>query len=368
MAVSLRAVAALFLRLGVTAFGGPAAHLGMMHGEVVRRRQWVTDDEFGDLLAATNLIPGPNSTEMAIYVGRKVAGWRGLIVAGACFIIPAAVIVACLAAVYTRYGRTPDAREFLSGVTPVVLAIIVQAIWRLGRSTLRTPVSVTVALASIVLVLNGIHELWVLLCAGVLLAAASSWTFPMLLAIPPGIDLQPAAPTASLASLALFFLKVGSILFGSGYVLIAFLRTDLVERWHWLTDQQLLDAVAVGQITPGPVFTTATFVGFLLGGWSGATVSTVAIFLPAFVLAALTYPIIPRMRQSRTLGAFLDGVVAASLGLMAATAGSIGATALRDPVSVILFTTAAFALVAWNVNSTWLIAAGGLVGLVRGWL
>jgi chromate transporter len=369
MAVPLSALAALFLRLGATAFGGPAAHLAIMHVEVVRRRGWLSDADFADLIAATNLIPGPNSTEMAMYVGRKAAGLRGLLVAGACFILPAAVLVALIAAAYVRYGRTPDARGLLSGITPIVLAIIAQAIWRLGRSALRTSATFLVALVSLVLSLAGVHELWLLLSAGIVMVAigaAASWTNAVLLlphVTPTTTHVEPT--TVSLGGLALFFVKVGSILFGSGYVLIAFLRADLVERWQWLSERQLLDAVAVGQITPGPVLTTATFIGYVLAGWPGAAVSTVAIFLPAFAFTSLTYSFISRLRESATLGAFLDGVVAASLGLMSALALSLAATTLRDPLSVALFAGAAFGLLGWNLNSTWLIAAGGMAGLVR---
>jgi chromate transporter len=363
-------VATLFLRLGATSFGGPAAHLSLMHQEVVRRRGWLDDAEFADLLAAVNLIPGPNSTEMAIYVGRRVAGWRGLLVAGACFIIPAVVIVSALAVGYERYGRLPDTRAFFSGVIPVVLAIMAQAVWRLSQSLLRAPRSVLLAAISLTLSLLGVHELWLLLGLGIAMIVLADGSLLPVLAAAPAVQAtaaaQPVVGAAPLSSLMLFFLKVGSILFGSGYVLIAFLRADLVERWHWLTDQQLLDAVAVGQMTPGPVFTTATFIGYLLAGWQGAAVCTVGIFLPAFVFVAFTDPLISRIRRSTTFRAFLDGAVAASLGLMAAVTVALGASTLRDPMAGLLCAGALALLLGCNLNASWMMAAGGLVCVVRG--
>ncbi len=300
-------VARLFLKLGVIGFGGPAAHIALMEDEVVRRRRWLTREQFLDLLGATNLIPGPNSTEMAIHVGFVRAGWPGLVAGGACFILPAMLITMGLAMAYSRYGRLPEAGWILYGVKPVIIAVVVQAVWGLARKAIGTPLAAATALAVLVLALRGANEVVLLFAAALglpllrsVVAAGNARTL-----VPPGLlglafagpsALAPATAAGAgplLPQLALVFLKVGSILFGSGYVLLAFLRPDLVERTGWLTDGQLLDAVAVGQFTPGPVLTTATFVGYLLARVPGAIVATVAIFLPSFVFVALSSPLIP---------------------------------------------------------------------------
>ena len=356
----LRELAVLFLRLGVTAFGGPAAHIAMMRAEAVERLKWLSDREFLDLLAATNLIPGPNSTEMAIHLGYRRAGIPGLLVAGACFILPAALIVGGIAWGYARYGETPAVGWLMYGIGPVVIAIVVQALVKLGQAALGRWTHGLVAAAALAAALCGVNELLLLAAgaaAGLLLAcgpwrgvAAGVWlALPAVLsraltgtaALAATVAAAAEAAPFTLSRLALFFLKAGSILFGSGYVLLAFLRADLVERWNWLTDQQLIDAVTVGQMTPGPVFTTATFIGYLLGGWAGAVLATAAIFAPGFVLVAVTQPLIPRMRASRLLGGCLDGVVAASLGLMASVTWLLGRAALVDAPAVIIAAAAA---------------------------
>ena len=304
---SLRELARLFGRLGFTAFGGPAAHIAMMEDEVVRRRGWMTHEQFLDLLGATNLIPGPNSTEMAIHIGHARARWAGLVVAGVCFILPAVLIVMAIGWAYVRFGALPEVAGVLYGVKPVIIAVVVQALWGLGRTALKTWFVAGVALAALAASLAGIHELLVLVAAGVVVAArraiadarasrAASWLpWPVL-----GVGAAgTAASTAfGLGPLFLVFLKIGSVLFGSGYVLLAFLRSDLVDRLHWLTESQLLDAVAVGQVTPGPVFTTATFIGYVLGGPAAAAVATIGIFLPAFVFVAISGPLVPWLRRS----------------------------------------------------------------------
>ncbi|HEX6976367.1 MAG TPA: chromate efflux transporter [Vicinamibacterales bacterium] len=370
-AVSLTELARVFLLLGTTAFGGPAAHIAMMHDQVVRRRRWIGEQEFADLIAATNLIPGPNSTEMAVHVGRRVAGWRGLLVAGISFILPSALIVSAFAVLYAKYGQAPDARALLAGVAPVIIAIIVQASWSLARGSLKRPALWLVAIIAATLALAGVNELVILGGSAVVVMLAASgrrvtiWATALATA---GASAQAtaagvaAATPITLGGLSLFFLKVGSILFGSGYVLIAFLRADLVDRWHWLTDQQLVDAVAIGQFTPGPLSTTATFIGYLLGGWPGAVLCTVAIFLPGFVLVALTQPLIPRLRNSRITAALLDGVVAASLGLMAAVAVELARVNLTGPVPVAIAIVSVVVLVRWRINSAWLVLAGAAVG------
>jgi chromate transporter len=362
-AAELRGLAALFLKLGLIGFGGPAAHIAMMRDEVVRRRGWLSDQEFLDLLGATNLIPGPNSTEMAMHVGSVRAGLPGLIVAGACFIAPAAFIVGTLAALYVRYGTTPEGGWLLYGIKPIIIAIVVQALWRLGRSALRTlPVSV-IAAAALALYLLGINELFLLAAGGIVALVLLRGTLVPAIALLAGPAVVAGAPF-QLLKMFLLFLKTGSVLYGSGYVLLAFLRGDFVSRLGWLTDQQLLNAVAIGQFTPGPVLTTATFVGYLLAGIPGAVLATVGIFLPGFIFVALSHPVIPRLRRSRTAGALLDGVNAAALGLMAGVTLQLGRAALVDVWTVLLALAAAIALLRTKVNSVWLIGLGAAAGLI----
>ena len=377
----LRELAALFLRLGITAFGGPAAHIAMMRSEVVERRKWLSDRAFLDLLAATNLIPGPNSTEMAIHLGYRRAGMPGLLVAGACFILPAALLVGGIAWGYARYGETPAVAWLMYGIGPVVIAIVVQALWKLGQAALDGWTPVAIAAGALAAALGGVNELALLACgaglgllltlrpgpgtaAGLAAAAAAllSRTLTGAGALAATLAAAPETVPFTVGRLALFFLKAGSLLFGSGYVLLAFLRADLVERAGWLTDQQLIDAITVGQMTPGPVFTTATFIGYLLGGWVGAVAATVAIFAPGFVFVALTQPLIPRMRASRLLGGCLDGVVAASLGLMASVTWLLARAALVDLATAAIAAAAAAALFVWRPNATWLILGGAIAG------
>ena len=369
-------LAALFLRLGTTAFGGPAAHIAMMRDEVVRRRAWLTDAEFLDLLGATNLIPGPNSTEMAIHIGYRRHGWRGLLVAGLCFIVPACLMVSALAWIYTRYGRTPQAGWLLYGIGPVIIAIIADAVWRLGKTAVKGVLPALVGLSVLALSLGGINELALLGAGAVVMvvgqfartatitgAVVALWSMSAsaVMAVTTG-----SVVPVTLTRLTLFFVKVGSILFGSGYVLLAFLRADLAERWGWLTDQQLLDAITIGQITPGPVFTTATFIGYLLAGWLGAALATVGIFAPGFIFVAITQPLIPHLRSSRVAGALLDGVIVASLGLMATVAWHLARTAITDVTSALLAIAAAVLLVTARPNSTWLILGGAGTGWMLG--
>lgn len=373
MAGELKEIAALFLKLGATAFGGPAAHVAMMEDEVVRRRQWLTREEFLDLLGATNLIPGPNSTELAIHIGHRRGGWPGLIVAGVCFILPAFLIVLGIAAAYVRFGKLPVADGLLYGVKPVVIAVVLQALWGLARTAIKTRLLMALGICAIALTIAGAHELLILSGIGI---AAVMWKSLVCHHPPPrallgGVPflasapaVAPAATPFGLTPLFWFFVKVGSVLFGSGYVLLAFLRADLVERWHWLTEAQLLDAVAVGQITPGPVFTTATFIGYLLGQTPGATVATIGIFLPAFLFVALSSPLIPRLRKSPTAGAFLDGVNVASLALMVMVTWQLGRAALVDWVTLAIAAASGVLLMRWRVNSAWLILGGAVLGVL----
>jgi chromate transporter len=375
-------VAALFFRMGLTAFGGPAAHIAMFHDEVVTRRGWLSDEQFLDLLAATNLIPGPNSTEMTMHIGYERAGWRGLIAGGASFITPAFAIVTVLAALYVRYGTTPAAQSLLYGIQPVVIAIIVQAIWLLGRKAMTTALMGSVAVAALGLYFLNVNELLLLLGGGLvvmlwrngrrLIAAGRGGGTAALVALLPGGVMarllgEPAVPV-TLGQLFWSFLKIGSILYGSGYVLIAFLQTEFVETLGWISSQQLLDAVAIGQFTPGPVFTTATFIGYLVGGLPGAVVATVGIFLPGFVFVAITNPYIPRLRSNVWLSGFLDGVVAASLGLMAAVTVDLALRTIIDIPTALIALGAAVLLLRFKINTTWLILGGAAVGLAVGGL
>ena len=376
----LGALAALFLKLGSTAFGGPAAHIAMMEDEVVRRRQWLTREEFLDLLGATNLIPGPNSTEMAIHIGHRRGGWAGLAVAGVCFILPALLIVLGCAWAYVRFGTLPQVEAVLYGIKPVIIAVVVRALWLLGKTALNTAILGAVSAAVAALSFLGVNELALLFGAGAVLAAIQAVTRPRsnlpALALPIPL-LQPlfaalvpataaaAAVPFGLWQLFLFFLKVGSVLYGSGYVLLAFLRSGLVERFGWLSETQLLDAVAVGQITPGPVFTTATFIGYLLGGTPAALVATIGIFMPAFFFVAVSGPLVPRLRRSRIAGGFLDGVNAASLALMGVVTWQLSRAALLDWFTVLLAVGSAALLFRFRLNSTWLVAGGAIVGLVK---
>ena len=373
---TLADVALLFLRLGATAFGGPAAHIAMMEDEVVRRRHWLTRDTVLDYLGAPNLVPGPNSTELAIHIGHARAGWPGLIVAGMCFILPATLIVGTAAWAYVAWGTRPEVTGVLYGLKPVVMAIVVRALWGLGRAAVTSGGLALVGLLAAGTVVAGVHELLVLAGAAIVTTAWRTGRPATTMALAVGgagvtagttVIAAGAAAGATVASfglwpLFLLFAKVGAVLFGSGYVLLAFLRADLVERLGWISETQLLDAFAIGQVTPGPVFTTATFIGYLLGGPAGAGVATLGIFLPAFVFVALSGPLVPRLRRSPVAGAALDGVNVASLALMAVVSWHLGRAALVDPLTLALAAFAAVALLAYRVNSMWLILAGGIVG------
>jgi chromate transporter len=376
---ALRELAVLFLRLGTLAMGGPAAHIAMMEDEVVRRRRWMTHERFLDMLGVCNLIPGPNSTEMAIHIGQLRAGFAGLVVAGACFILPAAAIVMAIAWMYVRYGTMPQAVGLLYGIKPVIIAVVLQALWGLGRTAIKSRLLAAIAIVSFVAALFDVNEMIVLIGGGVVMMAiravedrdAARATLAALPTVatrasavkPAAIAAAVVAVPFSLTTLFLFFLKVGAVLFGSGYVLLAFLRTDLVDRLHWLTQAQLLDAVAVGQVTPGPVFTTATFIGYILGGFRGAVVATLGIFLPSFFFVSISGPLIPHLRRSPLAGAFLDGVNVGAWALMAAVTLFLARAAVVDVVTMILAIASAFVLIRYRINSAWLVIGGGLIGL-----
>lgn len=373
----LREVALLFLRLGATSFGGPAAYLGLMHHEVVVRRKWIDDQRFLDLMSATMLLPGPNATEMASHLGLVRAGWRGLIAAGGLFILPGMVTILAVAWAYVEYGSLPGVTWVLYGVKPAVIAIIVQAIWSLGRRGAKGPLMIAVGLGVLGLYLVGFDEIALLFIgAAVVLLVRSGRRFfghglPAILAAPalflklPLAGLSTSAIAFSQSTLFLTFLKIGATLFGSGYVLLAFLKSEFVMKLGWLTDAQVIDAIAVaGQITPGPVFTSATFIGYILGGWPSALLATLGIFLPSFLLVGLLSRVLPFVRKSWWAASFLDGVNAASLGLMTAVAIQFGRIVLVDIFTIALTLCALFLIFRFKINSVWLILGGGLLGMV----
>ncbi len=372
----------VFSRLGMVAFGGPAAHVAMIDDEVVKRRQWMSREQLLDLIGVTNLLPGPNSTELAIHIGYERAQWRGLFVAGGSFILPAMVLVWLLAALYVRYQAVPQVGWLLYGIKPVIIAVVLQALWKLGKKAAKDLPTTVVGFIAIALYFTGINEILLLLLAGLAVMLVKNWqnrnnigVGAFLLPIS-GSLAQVGGPAATAVSVGwagvfLFFLKVGCVLYGSGYVLLAFLQRDLVEQQQWLTSQQLLDAIAIGQITPGPVFTTATFVGYLLAGNGGAIAGTIGIFLPAFLLVGLVNPWVPKIRRSPWASGFLDGVNAGSLGLMAGVTYTLGQTALVDGVTIGLAVLSAILVFRFKINSAWLVVAGGAVGLclhLVGWV
>jgi chromate transporter len=368
---SLREVAALFLKLGLIAFGGPAAHIALMRDEVVRRRKWMSDAEFLDLLAGANLIPGPSSTELAIFLGYVRAGWPGLVLGGGLFILPAMLIVLAIAWAYVRYGATPQATWLLYGIKPVIIAVVLQALYGLGKTALKGPILGAIGVAVVALYLLGVGVIPLLVAGGAIALLVRGvwrprWEGVAGFAVA-GLRLATSLPAAavpfSLATLFLTFLKIGATQYGSGYVLLAYLHADLVDNLHWLTDQQLIDAVAVGQFTPGPVFTTATFIGYVLGGVPGALLATVAIFLPGFLFVPLVYRLLPRLRASRWTSAFLDGVIVAALGLMAGVTWTLARAAIVDVLTALIALAALALLVRWKVNSAWLVLGGALLGV-----
>lgn len=368
--VSLREIAAVFLRLGFFAYGGPAAHIAMMNEELVEKRKWVSRQRFLDLMSATNLIPGPNSTELAITLGYEKGGWRGLIIAGMTFILPAFLIVLIFAWIYAHYGLIPQVQAVLAGVKPVVIAIILQALIKLFRTAVKNWYQVALLAIGVTMALLNIEEIWVLGGIGLLSATIARiregqraqtralWLLPM------GLPLLQQASTAagiSVSEIFLRFLKIGAILYGSGYVLVAYLESEFVKP-GFLSNQQLLDAVAVGQITPGPVFTTATFVGYQLGGLAGGVLATIGIFLPSFLLVGLLVHITDKMRRSKLVASILDGINVASLALMGVTSFTLAQSSLLNPVHWGVFGLSLLLLIWKRVNSIWLMLAGALIG------
>ena len=385
----LRDLATLFLKLGAISFGGPAAAIALMQDEVVRRRQWLTRQQFLDMLGLTNLIPGPNSTEMAITVGFAHAGWAGLVVAGASFIVPAALITSAVAWAYVRFGTLLLAQSLLAGVKPAVIAVIVIAVWRLGKAAVHDVWLAVLCALALAAFLAKLSPLLILFGGGLLgmiakqaskprdgtssnatkisagmLVLRKPFLLPNLLAsASAAVAAMPAIKRVPLARIGWFFLKVGAVLYGGGYVLFAFIEQGLVRDHHWLTQQQLLDAIAIGQFTPGPLLSTATFIGYLLGGAWGAAVATIAIFLPSFIYVAALGPILPKLRRSAWMAAFLDSVNVCAVSLMAGVSIKLAGDALRGwPMWVIAG--ASFAVLwKWKINPAWVVLGGALAGL-----
>ena len=391
-------------KLGIIGFGGPASHIAMLEDEAVTRRKWLSREHFLDLVGATNLIPGPNSTEMMIHIGYQRAGWPGLIAAGISFVLPAVFLSTLIAWVYVKFGMLPAVQPFLMGVKPAVLAVILGALWRLGRTASKPKAATQTRIALGVIggavaaaVLLGAPEIWSLAAGGALgmlaLRAMGGWRgAAALLALQighltlPWADVAPATPlktvlhaprlergalavlaaaaipALSLGALGLFFLKVGSVLYGSGYVLVAFLEGELVHEYGWLTQQQLLDAIAIGQFTPGPVLSTAAFIGYVLAGVPGAAISAAAIFAPSFVFVAILNPIVPRLRRSAWMAAFLDAVNVSAVGLMAAVLLRLTTDVITAWPAAVVALLAVAAALRWRVASAWVVIGGALLG------
>ena len=373
---NLKEVVQLFLKLGFTAFGGPAVHLGIMHDEVVKRRKWLNDEQFLDLVGATNLIPGPNSTEMTIHLSYLRAGWPGFILGGISFVLPAVLMVMGLAWSYQKYGAAPQVAWVLYAVKPVVIAIILKALWFLGKQAIKDLLTGITVIAVFILNLMGMDTLVLLFSAGLIVMLIRN--FGILKKNPPTLKilLPLSLPSAaslipkifSLSTLFFTFLKIGSVLYGGGYVLLAFLRSDFVVRLGWLTEKQLIDAVAIGQVTPGPLFTTATFIGYILAGVPGAILSTVGIFIPSFFFVAISNRFIPKMRQSVWFSEFLNGVNAASIGLMAAVSIQLAKAVFVDRTSIILAALSLILVIFTKISATWIMLAAVVFGFARFWI
>jgi chromate transporter len=367
-------LAIVFTKLGTIAFGGPAAHIAQIELEVVQNRRWLTREKLLDLLSISNLIPGPNSTELVIHIGLEQAGWMGVIVAGACFIIPAMLLVWGFAIAYVEYQTIPAVGWLLYGVKPVIIAIIAQALWKLGKSALKNMPTWIAGILVLALYFININEIVLLLGAGIAVSLVRNLTFlkkitSLSIFFPLSFFPLPVAAIAIEAhpktwtAVFLSFLKIGSILYGGGYVLLAFVQQEFVDRTHWLTSQQLLDAVAIGQFTPGPLFTTATFIGYLVAGNLGAIAATIGIFLPAFILVPLINPFVAKLRKSPWTSGFLDGVNAASIGLMAAVAWELGRGTLIDVWTILVAIASLIILLKFpKINSAWVVIAGAVIG------
>ncbi|MGB2633037.1 MAG: chromate efflux transporter [Candidatus Acidiferrum sp.] len=359
-------IAKEMLRLGFVAFGGPPVHFAMMEERFVRTKKWLSRERFLDLIGAVNLLPGPSSTELTIYLGEVRGGIAGLLVAGACFILPSAVMVAALAWAYEKFGKLPQVEGLLFGIKPVVVALIIPALWNLGRVALKNSGLIMLAVAVVLLAALGVNVITLLICAGLFWMVVQQARSQSKLSAGGMLGLFSSGAGGALGGLPIFlyFLKIGAVVFGSGYVLLAVLRADLVVRLRWLTDAQLLDAIAVSQATPGPYFTVSTFIGYLLGGWKGAGLATIGMFLPAFAYVAVTAKFLPRIRKSPFAGAFLDGVNAAAVALMATVSWQFGRAALVNVPAIILGLASLLLVIRYRVNSAWLVLGGAIAGIL----
>ena len=360
---SLKEIAQLFFKLGSIAFGGPAAHIAMMEDEVVTKRKWMSQAHFLDLVGATNLIPGPNSTEMTMHCGHERGGWKGLFVAGCCFIFPAVVITCVFAWLYEKYGQLPEVEPFIYGIKPAVIALIFMAAYRLGKKALKNIELAILGLITTIACLLGVNEIMALFGCGILGLLLFLLKGPRsnLQSFIPIIFLQALEPTKT-ENLKVFltFLKVGAILYGSGYVLFAFLDAELVGK-GWLTQQALIDAIAVGQFTPGPILSTATFIGWQLGGLSGAALATIGIFLPSFLFVLILNPLIPKMRQSKYISVFLDAVNVAAVALIVAVCIEMSISTLTDWKTIIIMVTSFIVVFKFKKLNSMYIVLGGII-------
>ena len=367
---SLKEIAKVFLKLGVIGFGGPAAHIAMMQDEVVVKRKWLSEQHFLDLLGATNLIPGPNSTEMAIHIGYDKGGWKGLITAGLCFILPAVFITGIFAVLYHDYGQMPKVQPFFYGIKPAIVAIIIGAVYPLARKSVKSLFLGVIGIVVLVASLLGINEIYLMFGAGLLALALylnkhkKTDTFQSFVPLTFLQITQPSLWTATNINLFWTFLKIGAILYGSGYVLFAFLDTELVAT-GLLTRRQLMDAIAVGQFTPGPVFSSITFIGFQINGWSGAIASTIAIFLPSFVFVALLNPLVKKLRNSKALFAFLDAVNVASVAIIAAVCIVMSKDTITEWRTIVIALVSAIIVFKFKkINSAFIVIGGALLGFL----
>ena len=362
---NIKEVALLFFKLGSIAFGGPAAHIAMMEDEVVKKRKWMTHQHFLDLVGATNLIPGPNSTEMTMHCGHERAGWKGLIVAGACFVLPAIAITMVFAWLYQQYGQLPKVEPFIYGIKPAVIAIILGAVYSLGKKALKNVEIGILGALTLIACLLGVHEILALFACGILglILHFIRSSKNNLNSFTPLILLQVTASASALKILWAFF-KVGALLYGSGYVLFAYLDAELVST-GLLTRQQLIDAVAVGQFTPGPVLSTATFIGWQLNGFWGAIAATIGIFLPSFIFVAILNPLIPKMRKSKIIAAFLDAVNIAAVAVIVAVCVEMGKDTLTDWRTILIVIISLISVFVFKkVNSAFIVIGGALVGYI----
>jgi chromate transporter len=369
---NLREVAAFFLKLGFLAYGGAAGHIAMMRRELVDRHKWISEQDFLDLFGIMNLIPGPSSTETVIAMGYWRAGWPALILAGVLFILPAMLMILALSWAYVRYGSLPAAQWILYGVNPIVISIIADALWSLGRAALKNMWLASMAVVALVLYFKGVSVVAIILGAAALMAAfaysKSRGVKPAMGILPMmgvGAGVAAVASSAipfSMARLFLTFLKIGAVAYGSGYVLLAFMHADFVAHLHWLTEKQLLDAIAAGQITPGPVFASATFVGYLTGGLKGALLATLGMFLPSFIFIAILFPFIPKLKGSAGARTFLDGINAVTVGLMAAVSWQLARGAILDAFTATEAVIGFIILRRYQINSAWLILGGLVAG------